>query len=383
MKAGLDQMSAWLLAVALAGAVFASGYGIIRLAERGKHHAVDPHDSHAEGGGTDHEGGHGEAPSDAHGSEAKQGAKQEEHPAVKHAPSHDAGAGHGNGHEDSPADGHAAPSGHSEEHGAKEDAGGSQDHSAKAHGVDHDRAKVPSGAKEDLLAADQPASNVKWGYEGALAPAYWADLSPAFSQCRKGRAQSPIDIDETGANPKLLPIRFFYHDSPLALRHTGLAVEGDMPAGNYVEVDGERYNLLSLRFKTPSEHKVAGAPYDMELQLLHANAEGHQLYISAFYEEGAPHRPLNALWAHLPEEVGRDGDPVSLNPETLLPSRRVYFRYTGSLTTPPCTENVKWYVLAQASDVSSKQVDQLSRLILRNVRPTVPLNGRKVLRSTR
>ncbi len=417
MKAGLDQMTAWLLALVLSGALFGAGYGMTRIAGRGGSHGPDghegaSHDSHGDSHGAaddaghepGHEGGHGAA----HDSSGRHGDPQ--------GTTHDAPGGkvdsHGSssgGHEASREESHGASKAHGEEHGPKEK--GSAPHGASSeHGGDGQGGHAPkdqhssssetgahteqhgggqAGAHQDPRSSkkqahgDDAALSIKWGYDGATAPAYWADLSPEFTLCRTGKAQSPIDIEDTGASAKLLPIRFSYQAAALKLRHSGRALEAEVPGGSYVEVDGERYDLRMMRFHTPSEHKVAGAPYDMELQLLHSSAEGQKLHLAVFFEEGSPHKKLTELWAHLPEEIGQDGDSVSFNSETLLPGRRVYFSYKGSLTTPPCTEGVKWFVLAQANDISSKQVDQLARLVMRNVRPTSPLNGRKVVRSTR
>ena len=421
MKAGLDQMTAWLLALVLTGALFGAGYGITRMTGHGGSQGPDGHEgashesqgeAHGEGHdashGSDHEGGHEGGHGSAHDSSGSH--------SDPHGTSHDAPGGHADshgsssgGHEAAREESHGAVKGHGEghskqekgtaSHGSQSEHGdsGQSGHAPKdqhpssseegahtdKHGGGHNGAHQEPASSEKQAHGEDAALQIKWGYDGAISPAYWADLSPEFTLCRTGKAQSPIDIEDTGANAKLLPIRFSYQAAALKLRHSGRALEAEVPGGSYVEVDGERYDLRMMRFHTPSEHKVAGAPYDMELQLLHSSAEGQKLHIAVFFEEGSPHKKLSELWAHLPEEIGQEGDPISLNSETLLPGRRVYFSYKGSLTTPPCTEGVKWFVLAQANDISSKQVDQLARLVMRNVRPTSPLNGRKVVRSTR
>ena len=397
MKAGLDQMTAWLLAVALSSALFGAGYGVTRLVGRGEGHGDDHEQSHGDGHGDGHASGHG----DSHGSgnshapsDHADHEKTSKHSADDHGDGHGASSqgGHGDGHEQTPSNSHGSDEHDKGSHATdshSKDSHSKDSHSKDSHSKDnhsgHDGASHHgSPAKQKNTQPNEDSTkSVKWGYTGAEAPAYWADLSPAYSLCRSGRQQSPIDIDETGANPKLLPIRFLYQEGSLALENSGLAVEGVPAKGSYVEVDGERYDLRNVRFHTPSEHKVAGAPYDMEMQLLHSSADGARLHISVFFEEGATHKSLDKLWAHLPEEVGRAGDSVAFNLETLLPSRRVYFHYRGSLTTPPCTEGVKWFVLSQAVDASSKQIDQLSSRVLRNIRPIQRLNGRKVVRSSR
>jgi carbonic anhydrase len=407
VKAGLDQMTAWLLAVALSSALFGAGYGVTRLVGRGEDHDDDHGQSHGDGHGDAHATGHGDshgsgdshAPSDHNDHE-----KTSKHTVDQHSDSHGASSrgGHGDGHDQNPTNDHGsnehekgshAVDSHSKDSHSKDshskDSHSKDSHSKDSHSKDshsgHDGASDRSSPlkQKNTLPNEDSAKGVKWGYTGSEAPAYWADLSPGYSLCRTGRQQSPIDIDETGANPKLLPIRFLYREGLLVLENSGLAVEGRPAPGSYVEVDGERYDLRLVRFHTPSEHKVAGAPYDMEMQLLHSSADGERLHISVFFEEGGTHKLLDKLWAHLPEEVGRAGASVAFNLETLLPSRRVYFHYRGSLTTPPCTEGVKWFVLSQSVDASSKQIDQLSSRVLRNIRPIQGLNGRKVVRSAR
>lgn len=405
MKAGLDQMTAWLLAVALSGAVFGAGYGVTRLAGRGEHQDDGHGDSHGDGHGDSHGASHGasQGSNDGHSSSGKSDhddAKGKPH-SDSHGDSHDSGhgadsrGGHDDGHGGAKtkgkADGHSG--GHGDDtHGTDahgSDGQGKDEHAqetrskASDHAGDNARSDAHATPRNNAFADEDTTKGVKWGYSGALAPNYWADLSPDFARCRTGRQQSPIDIDETGANPKLLPIRFLYKESSVILENSSLAVDALPAAGSYVEVDGERYDLKRVRFHTPSEHKVAGAPYDMEMQLFHRSADGERLHISVFFEEGSPHKALDKLWAHLPEEVGRAGDSLAFNFETLLPGRRVYFHYKGSLTTPPCTEGVKWFVLSQAVDASSKQVDQLASRVMRNSRKVLPLNGRKVVRSSR
>ena len=136
-------------------------------------------------------------------------------------------------------------------------------------------------------------------------------------------------------------------------------------------------------FHAPSEHKIVGAPYDMELQFHHLGQAGETLILSLFLEQQSQNKDLLNLWAVIPEVGESAPEPVSLDPSKLLPERRKYFHYVGSLTHPPCSEGVKWYVLTDPISISSEQLRKFSRLIPMNARPVQALNNRKVTRSTR
>lgn len=349
MKRGLDQLTAWVLAAVLAGGVFAGVYFVSRLATR----SSVAHDGEEKPGHASSSGEH--AVGDSHES----GGHEDEVAPAPHGASGNAAAEH----ED------VAPKAPSEEHNneevpAKPAANGGGEH--------HGAIAKPIGGKSPL-----------WEYKGSAGPDRWADLGSEFKACGSGTKQSPVDIDETVTNPKLLPIRFHYKSDDSIITNTGHTIQAAFPQGNYVEIDGERYDLKQLEVHAPSEHKVSGIPYDLELQLLHRSVEGQVAIVSVLFEEGAESKALRPIWKNMPQEIGDAPEPVEINPGTFIPDRRLFYTYSGSLTSPPCTEGVRWFIMATPDIVSSKQVDQLVATIAFNARPVQALRGRKVAKSTR
>lgn len=229
-----------------------------------------------------------------------------------------------------------------------------------------------------------PQSVKKWSYEGERGPEYWGDLSGEYFECKKGRKQSPVDIETFKKDISLQPILFAYKNSDIQIKNSGVTLSSDYDEGSYISLDDVRYDLKSLEFHLPSEHKVKGIPYEMELQLLHKSAKGDLAIISIFLEEGErSHKELNTIWHDLPAMKGNKGPIERFNVKSLLPTDKGYYTYDGSLTSPPCTEGVKWFVLQKSIKVSSKQIDQFNLIIRQNARPVQPLNGRSIKRSTK
>jgi carbonic anhydrase len=340
------------MAVVLSGVVFGAGYGVLRLLGRNAEGA------HGEG---HDEGGHGEAAHGeaAHGEEPGEGAHGEAHGEAAHGE-----AAHGEA-----AHGEAAHGEHGEAPKGDPEGGHGDAHGDAGHGE----------SAGSLHAAAGPA----WEYDGSIGASRWGSLSPAFAACGNGRQQSPIDIDEAAPAPKLLPLRFHYQSTDVAFKNDGRSLVASRVSGNYVDIDGERFDLQRLEFHAPSEHKTAGVGYDMELQLVHKSAEGKVAIIGVLFDEGGENKALEKLWAALPERGETYPEPLAINPESLLPQRRLYYHYTGSLTTPPCTEGVRWFVMVGPREVSSRQMDQLKRVLAFNARPVQARNGRALVKSTR
>lgn len=268
------------------------------------------------------------------------------------------------------------PSGHGDEgHGEKahgETTHGASEAQGDGHGKEVAKAHAPSTGK----ASD-------WDYNGSSGPAQWASLTDEFKPCKAGKRQSPVDIDAPGPNAKLLPIRFHYKEAELTVSNTGHTIKAEFPVGNYVEIDGERFDLVQLHFHTPSEHKVTGIPYDLEMHLVHRSPEGRLAYLAVLFEEGAHNKALDKLFEAMPPEEGVHPERIAFDPAKTLPTKRTFYRYDGSITTPPCTEGVLWHVLTQPLELSRKQHDQFALLYKFNARPVQPLNGRSLTKSTR
>ena len=228
--------------------------------------------------------------------------------------------------------------------------------------------------------AAMPHKAVQWSYNGTGAAQFWGDLKPEFATCGNGKHQSPIDIS-TATITALPKIQFDYHDTPLRVVNNGHSIQVNYQRGSFIVVDGKRYDLLQVHFHTPSEHTMGGKAYPMAAHLVHKSADGELLVIAVLMQTGESNPVIDRIWQQLPSAAGqiKVADEQSINVADLLPKDGTYFTYTGSLTTPPCTEGVKWVVLSAPVTVSQAQLDKFTALFAHNARPVEPLNGRTVL----
>lgn len=219
---------------------------------------------------------------------------------------------------------------------------------------------------------------IPWSYEGEGAPANWGRLRSDYATCDNGKRQSPIDIRDS-INVDLEQIRFDYKPTLFRIIDTGHTVEVHVGEGSTISVMGKQYELVQLHFHRPSEERINGRVYDMSVHLVHRNLEGQLAYLAVLLEKGSEHPLVQTLWNNLPLEVGQELVPeVSIDLNSLLPENRTYWTYMGSLTTPPCSENVLWLVLKQPLQVSPEQIAIFSRLYRNNVRPLQPANNRLI-----
>ncbi|SMB22324.1 putative carbonic anhydrase [Sterolibacterium denitrificans] len=219
---------------------------------------------------------------------------------------------------------------------------------------------------------------IPWSYEGEGAPANWGKLRSDYVTCGSGKRQSPIDIRDS-INVDLEQIRFDYKPTLFRIIDTGHTVEVHVGEGSTLTVMGRQYELVQLHFHRPSEERINGKVYDMSVHLVHRSLEGQLAYLAVLLEKGSEHPLIQTLWNNLPLEVGQELVPeVSIDLNGLLPENRTYWTYMGSLTTPPCTENVLWLVLKQPLQVSPEQIAIFSRLYRNNVRPLQPANNRLI-----
>jgi carbonic anhydrase len=229
-----------------------------------------------------------------------------------------------------------------------------------------------------VLAYAQEHHPPHWSYESATGPAHWGDLSPDYSLCKTGQEQSPIDIANTVAE-KLPPIDFHYLPSQLKLIDNGHTIQVNYPPGSFITVAGKKYELLQFHFHHPSEESINGKHYDLVIHLVHKDVEGHLAVVAVLFKVGASDAAIKAVVDHLPtvkeQEVTAD---ATADAADLLPQTRNYYTFSGSLTTPPCTEGVTWFVLQTPSTLSSAEVGTLAKLYPHNARPVQPLNARTV-----
>ncbi len=199
--------------------------------------------------------------------------------------------------------------------------------------------------------------------------------------CDSGQRQSPVnitDVQEGGSRPLTVD----YHPIPMTPTDTGSSIRFDDPTRqNCVVYQGARYTLTQFHFHHPGEHHINQKTYAMELHLVHRHAERGFLVVAVMIEAGAQAHPAYAnLWRHFPDA---DADPDNIiDPAALLPPAHTYYAYSGSLTTPPCSENVQWVIMTEPVALSEAQLAAYRAVYTGNNRPLQPLNGRSIFRYT-
>jgi carbonic anhydrase len=218
-----------------------------------------------------------------------------------------------------------------------------------------------------------------WSYEGETGPARWGQLNADFATCATGSVQSPIAL-ETPAGAAPPKVVFDYRGTGLTLVNNGHTVEVTYEPGSSIQLDGVRYDLRQFHFHGPSEHEVGGQEHPLEIHFVHQAADGGLAVVGALVSVGARHAALAPVFDNLPTtvDVPRTVLEAWIDANEFLPRSRSAYYYTGSLTTPPCTEGVRWIVLRNPISIDEQQLEQYRAVVRRNDRPTQPLNGRAV-----
>ncbi|MDN5940239.1 MAG: carbonic anhydrase family protein [Nitrospira sp.] len=241
-------------------------------------------------------------------------------------------------------------------------------------------------ARINLRAAAPHPEAPHWSYEGAEGPAFWGKLSPSFLPCAEGHSQSPIDIATT--SPASLPtmsgrfrpaeLKIVHHEHFADAINNGHTIQVNYTEGDTLTIGETSYELLQYHFHAPSEHTVQGIQFPMEMHFVHKSASGALAVVAVFIEQGRHNNAFDPVWAHLPtkKSVESHFEGVQVNVDALLPKSNTSYRYEGSLTTPPCSEGVKWIVMTTPIQLSTEQIGMFTALIKGNNRPVQPLNKR-------
>jgi carbonic anhydrase len=230
----------------------------------------------------------------------------------------------------------------------------------------------------------QRETPVPWNYSDPSGPDYWGDLEPDFKGCAVGQQQSPIDIRDAQEQPDLAPIRFDYKLSPLKIINNGYTVQVNYEAGSSITVNGVSLALKQFHFHHPSETAIDGQHFDLELHLVHLDSAANRTaVVSVLIKSGAENPLLRVLLGNVPQSVGEEvtRKKVVINAASFLPGDQNYYMYDGSLTTPPCTEPVRWYVMKTLIEASPSQIAAFAKLYPNNARPEQPLDGRTIAAS--
>ncbi len=242
-------------------------------------------------------------------------------------------------------------------------------------------------AKEDIAKEEQKESNevhtAHWTYEGEKGPEHWGDLNPDFAACTNGKEQSPINIETSRVieDEKITDLVINYKPTEFSLTNNGHTIQGNaLTNDNSFIVDNKEYKLAQFHFHTPSEHQFNGKNFDMELHFVNQNTNNQFAVLGLMIKEGASNPYLEKAWNVIPPEEITEAvkltEPIDLM--SLLPKDKDSFRYNGSLTTPPCSEAVKWIVLEEPIEMSKEQIDKFRNIFPDNHRPIQSLNEREV-----
>jgi carbonic anhydrase len=233
-------------------------------------------------------------------------------------------------------------------------------------------------AKETKQAHTAP----HWGYAGAEGAANWGKLSPKFAACEAGRNQSPIDLKDV-VDADLPVVKFNYNMlSPADIVNNGHTVQVNLWSGGEIVLDGEAFTLKQFHFHTPSENTINGKHFPLEAHLVHLNEKNEIAVVAILFEPGKDDELLTALWKNIPLKAGDSHklDATALRTMEFESELKSYYRFNGSLTTPPCTEGVRWIVMKATRHISKAQLSVFEKALTEpNNRPVQPLNARVVV----
>lgn len=222
--------------------------------------------------------------------------------------------------------------------------------------------------------------NSHWGYSGQEAPKNWAALTPDNFAC-SGKNQSPINLAGF-IKADLAPITFNYEPGGYEILNNGHTVQINYKKGSRITLDGKTFELLQYHFHAPSENHINGSSYPLEAHLVHADKDGNLAVVAVMFKEGNENSGLKQAWSLMPEHAGENHQfSKQLSVNNILPNSREYYRFNGSLTTPPCSEGVRWLVMKNAITVSKQQIDEFSGILHEpNNRPLQAVNSRSILK---
>jgi carbonic anhydrase len=236
------------------------------------------------------------------------------------------------------------------------------------------------GLASPSLLAEQDAPH--WTYEGEEGPDHWGELIAEYRMCADGMNQSPINL-VADVHTELPELVFDYYSTPVDQINNGHTIQQNIRPGSFLRIPdrGVSYEFKQFHFHSPSEHKIDGRSFAMEMHFVHASEEGAYFVVGVMIAEGKEHPVLKQLWSFMPENPGETSkDPIGVEETNLLPPTREYFSYSGSLTTPPCSEGVKWIVLKTPIEASAEQIATFkSRVGEFTNRPIQAANARLII----
>ena len=231
-----------------------------------------------------------------------------------------------------------------------------------------------------MLLSTLSYAGAHWDYSGVEGPENWGKLSADFLACSAGKNQSPVDLKGT-IKGRLKPVKFEYKTLASEIINNGHTIQANYTPGSTISIDGIRFELKQFHFHAPSENLINGKSFPMEMHLVHADKDGNLAVIGVMLKVGAANTAITKLWKQMPDKAeGKNSLTSKVSALDLLPGKQTYFRFNGSLTTPPCSEGVRWMVMKQAITVSKEQLQAFERTMQHaNNRPVQPVNARQII----
>ncbi len=227
------------------------------------------------------------------------------------------------------------------------------------------------------------AEEIHWTYEGLGNPTQWGKLKPDFVLCDIGKNQTPINLVENEMiEAKLPPIEFSYQNAMSNVVNNGHTIQVNYPEGSSIKIEGKTFNLVQFHFHTPSENQINGKSFPLEAHFVHKNDKEGLAVIGVMFEIGNSNELIDIIWKKV---SSKENEEVKIEQELnlmgLLPEEKSYFRFNGSLTTPPCSEGVRWFVMKKPLAISQAQIYQFKGWMKHdNARPLQPINARPILK---
>ncbi len=240
--------------------------------------------------------------------------------------------------------------------------------------------KVKTDTVKHVVASSKDCNNVHWSHhKGDEGPENWENLCNGFFACG-GNSQSPINIvtNDVIKENNLSVINFNYTNSTVDIINNSHTVQFNVSGENSVTVNNKKYKLLQFHYHTSSEHTLDGKYFPAEVHLVNKSADNDYAVIGIFYKEGQENELFTKYMDKFPTKEGEYKSEDKFKLLSLLPENKSYYHYKGSLTTPPCSETVNWYILTTPLTASKEQLTKLSKILNNNFRPIQKLNGRKV-----
>jgi carbonic anhydrase len=238
--------------------------------------------------------------------------------------------------------------------------------------------KEKDHVKTEKVSEKHDHAKPHWSHhEGEDGPENWANLCDGFKECA-GQAQSPIDIKDAVANESLKPIEFTYGESKAFIINNGHTVQFNVDPGSYITISDKKYDLLQFHYHATSEHTINGEYYPLEVHFVHKHSDSDLAVVGIMYEQGDVNKLFEKFLQHFPTEKGEWKSEEVFNLAEILPENRSYYHYSGSLTTPPCTEVVSWFLLKNALPASEEQIKKFSEILDKNFRPVQATNEREI-----